>query len=70
MQFKFWFGIKIFHTFLQTLNGLLTLRYRTKCRDVRGVSGDASFSDGCKPDQGSNSSLVLKGILERIFFSP
>ena len=30
MQFKFWFGIKIFHTFLQTLNGLLTLRYPTK----------------------------------------
>ena len=27
VRFKFWFGVKIFHTFLQTLNGLLTLRY-------------------------------------------
>ena len=29
MQFKFWFVIKIFHTFLQALNGLFTLRYPT-----------------------------------------
>ena len=29
VKFKFWFGIKIFHTFLQTLNGLLKLRYPT-----------------------------------------
>ena len=25
VQFKFWFGMKIFHTFWQALNGLLTL---------------------------------------------
>ena len=29
MQFKFWFGIKIFHTFLQTVNDFLTLRSST-----------------------------------------
>ena len=40
VQIKFWFGIKIFHTFLQTLNGLLTLRYpnsKAKRRRLRGA---------------------------------